>query len=217
MRRTFIILLLIALSITLPGALSAHPDRAKGKKPAMASVADRVAGGRITSRSCPYKCSIVGIPKNVCRDWREGNTCYIEDLRYPPDRVYRPRYYQHGCSQRSKVPPPRVEIDRVKSGGRYYDDSRIRIRGSVEGECLTEAGLFEHGRKVVDIPVALEPGFRRFEFEVDSRERRDPEIRVYNVQGERDVYNVDYGRDRYGEDRDYKRGRYGGSIWDILP
>lgn len=41
----------------------------------------RPARGRITSRPCPYKCSLVGIPKSHCRDWREGNVCYIEDLR----------------------------------------------------------------------------------------------------------------------------------------
>lgn len=35
----------------------------------------------VTSRPCPYSCKTEGIVKSQCKDWREGNTCYVEDLR----------------------------------------------------------------------------------------------------------------------------------------
>lgn len=35
----------------------------------------------VSSRPCPYSCKTQGIRKSVCKDWREGNTCYIDDLR----------------------------------------------------------------------------------------------------------------------------------------
>ncbi|MCB9030717.1 MAG: hypothetical protein H6619_06655 [Deltaproteobacteria bacterium] len=35
----------------------------------------------VSSRTCPYTCKTQGIEKNHCKDWREGNTCYIDDLR----------------------------------------------------------------------------------------------------------------------------------------
>lgn len=33
----------------------------------------------IYSRYCPFSCSTEGINKNHCRDWREGNTCFVQD------------------------------------------------------------------------------------------------------------------------------------------
>lgn len=37
----------------------------------------------IVSKPCPYSCSIAGLKQSVCRDWRRGNTCYVQDLRSP--------------------------------------------------------------------------------------------------------------------------------------
>jgi len=35
----------------------------------------------VTSRPCPYSCKSLGIKKKKCKDWKEGNTCYVQDLR----------------------------------------------------------------------------------------------------------------------------------------
>ena len=34
-----------------------------------------------TSAPCPYSCKTLGIKKKKCKDWREGDTCYVQDLR----------------------------------------------------------------------------------------------------------------------------------------
>ncbi len=39
--------------------------------------------GEITSDDCPYSCTTEGIPLSDCRDWRNGNICFVEDLRKP--------------------------------------------------------------------------------------------------------------------------------------
>ncbi len=35
----------------------------------------------VTSKPCPYSCAMIGLGSLDCRDWRVGNTCYVEDLR----------------------------------------------------------------------------------------------------------------------------------------
>lgn len=36
----------------------------------------------VTSKPCPYSCKSIGIKKQKnCRDWKKGNTCFVEDLR----------------------------------------------------------------------------------------------------------------------------------------
>ncbi len=83
---------------------------------------------------------------------------------------------------------------------------KVKVRGSVEGVCIAEAGLFEEGRKEENIPVVTTPQFRRFEFEVSSRTSKEPEIRAYNTEGRRDVYPVsDRESDRDDYDRRYDR------------
>ena len=89
---------------------------------------------------------------------------------------------------RYDVGQPHVDIGRTKSTGGFFDD-KYKVRGTVEGVCLVEAGLFQHGRKVAEIPVTTSRDFRRFEFEVKASVSDDPEIRVYNINGERDVYH----------------------------
>lgn len=35
----------------------------------------------IKSATCPFSCESQGLTRDKCRDWREGDTCYVEDLR----------------------------------------------------------------------------------------------------------------------------------------
>jgi len=64
--------------------------------------------------------------------------------------------------------------------------------------CLTEAGYYENSRLVETILIAKDPTFRRFEFELKGRSspNRRSEIRVYNVRGDREVYEIDEGQFR---------------------
>jgi hypothetical protein len=44
--------------------------------------------GRVSSRPCPHSCQSLGLSKSVCKDWREGSLCYVENLTKAP-RVIR--------------------------------------------------------------------------------------------------------------------------------
>lgn len=170
--------------------------------------------GLVTSRPCPYSCETRGLPKNLCRDWKEGETCYVEDLSKPSEDgasamdsdlgldlpVRKPGGGGLGgivppgnlsgseeCRtlSRSELAPPRVNLEQTGSSGRMFE--RSTIRGSVEGVCIQEAGYFENGRKVEEIPVQTRRQFGRFNFELRARRDRNPEVRVYNTAGESDV------------------------------
>lgn len=196
--------------------------------------------GEVTSRPCPYSCRTQGIPKKDCKDWRQGNVCFIEDLRrppaapssgpppsggYTPPSSYQPPPYQppapayHGSGEcegldRRDIPEPRVDIERVGGTGNIFGD-KYKVRGSVEGVCVAEAGLFEDGRKVQDIPIVTKRSFQRFEFEFKTRLSKDPEIRVYNTAGDRDIAPVSPEGDRRDrdDDRDDRDGGYGGGYY----
>jgi hypothetical protein len=174
------------------------------------------------ARDCPFKCDTVGLPHSVCRDWREGNVCYVEDLtRAPgysgiPVGEVRPPYHplpwpprggddERWCREagRRGIAQPYVNIYKVKSRGGVFDD-KYRVYGSVEGVCLAEAGYFENGYKRESIPVAMRRDFGRYEFEIDARADRYPEIRVYNAAGDRQIVRINpdgyydgFRRDRY--------------------
>lgn len=88
---------------------------------------------------------------------------------------------------------PRVDVYDIKSRGNIFG-SKYRVRGSIEGTCISEAAYFESGRSVEPIQIITTPEFRRFEFEVtiNGDDRRSPEIRAYATNGERD--EIDLGR-----------------------
>ncbi len=39
----------------------------------------------VRERDCPYSCATENIERSVCRDWRNNDKCYIEDLRPDSD------------------------------------------------------------------------------------------------------------------------------------
>jgi hypothetical protein len=178
---------------------------------------------------CPMSCRTLGIDKRHCRDWREGNTCYVEDTRYssgnrpsrpvsppptptlapirPPSSLYPDRPSQSGpgyeeCRRlnRFDISRPYINIARVRPTGNVFG-SKYKVFGSVEGMCLVEAGYFEGGRKVSNIPVGPTRDFRRFEFEVTIRGDEFPELRAYTINGDREVRQLDR-RDLEGDYRD---------------
>lgn len=157
--------------------------------------------GLISKAKCPNSCRSRGIPKNQCRDWREGDLCVVEDLRrrpeplVPPVNIPRPEEPEQPrvptggverCQDYSRkdIARPHVFINRVKRTGGMFSRPKYRVRGTIEGICLLEAGLFERGKVEEKIVVSTSPSFQRVEFEVVADPDRDPEIRAYNVHGE---------------------------------
>jgi hypothetical protein len=160
--------------------------------------------GVVSSRVCPYSCRTEGIPKSDCKDWREGNTCFVEDRRVTAgnNQAENPPAYVQASSEcrdipRTRIRKPNIEVSRERPGNNWND--RIKVQGTVEGQCLTEAGYYEDGRKIQSIPLVTSRDFQRFDFDIKARGGRDPEIRVYNVHGDRDIHYVD---------EDYARGRF---------
>ena len=54
----------------------------------------------ITSGPCPHNCKTVGIKKESnCRDWKEGNICFVEDLRKKGKKKQKPQkgVTSHAC------------------------------------------------------------------------------------------------------------------------
>ena len=172
--------------------------------------------GHVTVSPCPHSCQTRGIPKNICRDWREGNACYVEDLSQapgftnnmpenPPPRLPRPvdrpvftpiprppdQDHNVECDPKSDryIARPRVDIYSIKRTGSFFKD-HYKVRGAVEGVCIVEAGYFEKGHKAEEIPTVRTESFRRYEFEVIAQGDRQPEIRVYNLNGDPDVYEI---------------------------
>ncbi|MBX7145552.1 MAG: hypothetical protein K1X79_13965 [Oligoflexia bacterium] len=103
------------------------------------------------------------------------------------------------CRRQGYLSHPRIDIYRIKKTGNIFGD-KYKVRGVIEGVCLVEAGYYEDGRREDEIAVVTTPEFRRFEFEVRVRadQERQPEIRAYNIQGDRDVYEV--GTDEFDSD-----------------
>jgi len=196
---------------------------------------------------CPMSCRTLGIDKRHCKDWREGNTCYVEDTRYsggganrpsrpiqppsaiptptiapvrPPSSIYpdRPNYSGAGYDEcrrmnRFDISRPYINIARIRPTGNVFG-SKYKVFGSVEGMCLVEAGYFEGGRKMSDIRVAPTRDFRRFEFEVVVRGDEFPELRVYTINGDREVRPLER-RDLEGDYRNGdRREDWGGYPYD---
>ncbi|RMG40307.1 MAG: hypothetical protein D6719_11315 [Candidatus Dadabacteria bacterium] len=168
--------------------------------------------GYVTIKFCPFSCDTAGISRAYCRDWKEGDLCYVEDLRRAPAPVAAPTPFRPANPVNPTVNPPvtastgnsaecrkmsrydmarpYINIDRVYQTGNFFKD-KVKVRGSVEGICLVEAGVFEEGRKVKSIPVVTTRDFRRYEFEAVVHSTRMPEVRVYNINGDRDVRRIE--------------------------
>lgn len=161
----------------------------------------------VQARHCPFSCKSEGIPKHLCRDWRRGNTCYVEDLRrhghyrrpYPGvggrPQILRPSPPSgdaRACHylRRRDIANPRIEIYEVRPSGNYFKN-KVRVYGTVEGSCLQEAGAYERNRLVSGFNVPSRPEFGRYDFSAQVDLDQDPSIRVYNVFGNRSIRVLD--------------------------
>ena len=108
---------------------------------------------------------------------------------------------------RYDLTPPSINISRVRDSETVFG-YQVKIKGSIEGVCLTEAGLFENGEKTKNISVASSRNFKRFDFEVLANKNSKAEIRAYNTAGEKDVYVIDNGdqTDPFSQEKDTRTG-----------
>ena len=88
-----------------------------------------------------------------------------------------------------EVAPPRVYISRVTPAGGGFSQ-RVRVQGTIEGVCLSDAGIFEGGRKLETISVRAQRRMQRYDFDVQGNSNGGAEIRVYNSAGEGDAAPV---------------------------
>jgi hypothetical protein len=111
--------------------------------------------------------------------------------RYPDYRPYPTSPGRGECDGRKGYygPPPHIEIYEVKPTGNVFG-GQVKVRGVVEGICISEAGLFEMGRPITRIPTNLDRRFQRFQFEVKTKLADRPEIRVYSTSGARDIAGI---------------------------
>ncbi len=66
--------------------------------------------GLITSTTCPYTCADAGIPEDSCREYREGNTCMVEDLTQPAGHRTLFREKTNGIRVNKPTAIPRVLV-----------------------------------------------------------------------------------------------------------
>ena len=175
------------------------------------SAASEQSTGLVTARPCPHSCKTMGLDKKYCKDWKRGNVCYVEDLKrkpaahkFPGGVIVTPGSGNSGrkdCRTLSRidVAPPYITLRKVKpssSGGFFGGKRKLRVEGEVEGRCLKDAAIYEEGRKKINIPVRTQSNFQRFQFNVKVDADDYPEVRVYNVFGERAQESIRHYDDR---------------------
>jgi hypothetical protein len=85
---------------------------------------------------------------------------------------------------------PSVSFFKRERARNVLGSQEEQVSGTIEGVCLIEAGYFEDGRKISDIPVVTLRDFRRFEFSTKVNLSKGGEIRAYNVNGLRESQPV---------------------------
>lgn len=182
--------------------------------------------GKVTSARCPYNCKTIGLEGRLCRQWREGDLCYVEDLTRAPDpapkpkdakipdarvpdagaKVSRPAADKNSFSMNvpekqsavlkcRKVNPyylskPIVRIKSIRSVDRYAP-KEFKVGGTIEGICIVEAGYYEDGERVFELPVSVSRQYRSYSFAFDFHAEKSPQIRVIGVNGVRTIKVLD--------------------------
>lgn len=86
------------------------------------------AAAPVSSAPCPYSCKSLGIKKRFCKDWRQGNTCYVQDLRKKaPVTIYKKGLVSSAnCpySCRTQGIPKKYCKDWKQGGRCYIEDLR---------------------------------------------------------------------------------------------
>ncbi len=89
-----------------------------------------------------------------------------------------------------RIRRPRIEVGSVRASGGLFSNKK-RIKGSIFGACVEEAGYFENGRLKQEFPFPLSDRYQRRDFEVQARTGRNAEIRVFTIDGREDSVDID--------------------------
>ena len=92
--------------------------------------------------------------------------------------------------QRGNYSTPNLEIHRSKTSGRLFS-GKYRIKGSIAGSCIEEAGYYENGSLKQSFQIPYSARFQRQEFEVQVRSGRQGEFRVYTTNGASNSIDID--------------------------
>ena len=92
--------------------------------------------------------------------------------------------------QRGNYSTPNLEIHRSKTSGRMFS-GKYRIKGSIAGSCIEEAGYYENGSLKQKFEIPYSARFQRREFEVQVRSGRQGEFRVYTTNGASNSIDID--------------------------
>ncbi|MCB0334127.1 MAG: hypothetical protein KDD55_11545 [Bdellovibrionales bacterium] len=107
----------------------------------------------VTSQSCPYSCKSRGLSHDHCKDWKQGNTCFVDDLK--PGKV---------AAQASDLERNIVMVNKNILAGKSIEiqlpnnnpvdhlDAVVRRNGGSSQTQLTASlgGAIEFGTKQVD-------------------------------------------------------------------
>ena len=95
------------------------------------------------------------------------------------------------CRDRdNRIRKPRIEIGEIESRGGLFS-SKYKITGEVFGACIEEAGYFEKTRLKDKFEIPLSDRTKRYPFEVRVKSGKRGEIRVYTVDGNEEIIDVD--------------------------
>lgn len=96
----------------------------------LAIAGEQSALAEIQSRDCPFSCQSAGIEKTHCKDWREGNICYVEDLRA-----------DHGLKQMDSTRRQIDEDARAGLGNDLLEDDRdLERKITLVGKSINPGG-----------------------------------------------------------------------------
>lgn len=159
-------------------------------------------------------------PDRYGNDNRYGDNRYDNDNRYGNNNGYshgqgysnsnRPNdsaAAEYCRDPRKRIRRPQIEISEIEPTGGLFS-GKYKVRGSIFGQCVEEAGYYESGRLKEEIQVPYSDRADRIEFKVKARSGQFGEIRVYTTDGSDDSIDIDQEIQSYQQR--YQSGGVGG-------
>ena len=121
------------------------------------------------------------------------------------------------CDRKRRLRVPEIEIEDVDSTGGLFS-GKYRIKGSIMGACIEEAGYFEKGRLKQSFDYPFSDRYKRENFRIKVRSGKRGEIRILSYDGgEERLFVDDIINDKPNSNRNRNRNGNTGSILDVIP
>ncbi|RMD87390.1 MAG: hypothetical protein D6808_01515 [Candidatus Dadabacteria bacterium] len=144
-----------------------------------------------------YHCEVRVETADISYVGENNSTSKEEDItpisRNPRDFPSIPRQGKAAykrCRKLFRISPPRVDVGRIKPAGNIFGN-KVKVIGSLYGQCVQEAGYFEYGRLKQRIDFPISDIFQRREFTIYGRKNRRGEIKIYTIDGQEDSVFID--------------------------